>query len=308
MELRRLRHLMALAHEQHFGRAAERVNLSQSAFSRSIQALEDEAGTPLFERASNEVIPTAAGTFLIGRAQRLLADAHAMALELKQFKAAQRGRIAFGVGPFAGATLVPQLVCELRRRSPEVSMRVEISNWQVLLERLITEDLEFFVAEVRELPGDPRLLITALGRQRGGFYVRREHPLLERACLVKDVLEAGLLSVSLPGDVKRFLASKAEANADMATLLALECDDFSLLKTVAMATDSVLAATHMALQVELDQGLLVELTPKDLPEGHSELGLVQLRNREVSPLAAELIRGIEASLGRYGKAPRRRKR
>ena len=82
MEIRRLRHLVALAQEQHFARAAERVNLSQSAFSRSIQALEDEAGTLLFERAANQIRPTAPGRFLIGRAERLLADADAMISDL----------------------------------------------------------------------------------------------------------------------------------------------------------------------------------------------------------------------------------
>ena len=179
---------------------------------------------------------------------------------------------------------------------------MEISHWQVLLERLYAESLEFFVADARELPGDPRLLITPLGQQQGGFFVRADHPLSGHSCSVEDVLNAGLLSVSLPTDVKRFLASKSQSSAEAASLLALECDDFSLLKTVALSTDSVIVATRMALQSELDLGALVELFPTDLPEVHSELGLVRLRHRALSPLAKHLIEGIEASLSRYGKS------
>ena len=55
---RRLTHLIALAEEGSFARAAERVHLSQPALSRSIQALEDELGMKLFDRAARGVAMT----------------------------------------------------------------------------------------------------------------------------------------------------------------------------------------------------------------------------------------------------------
>jgi DNA-binding transcriptional LysR family regulator len=61
VELRRLQHLLALDDERHFGRAAERVHLSQPAFSRSIQAIEADLGLRLFERDIGDIRPTPAG-------------------------------------------------------------------------------------------------------------------------------------------------------------------------------------------------------------------------------------------------------
>lgn len=63
MDIKRLSHLLALADERHFGRAAERVHLSQPALSRSIQALESETNQRLFDRDSGDVRPTPAGSF-----------------------------------------------------------------------------------------------------------------------------------------------------------------------------------------------------------------------------------------------------
>lgn len=72
MDLRRLSHVVALADTLHFARAAEQVHLSQPAFSRSIQAVEDDLGIRLFDRETGDVRPTPAGAFVIKRARQLL--------------------------------------------------------------------------------------------------------------------------------------------------------------------------------------------------------------------------------------------
>ena len=61
LNLRQLQHLLLLADELHFARASERAFLSQSAFSRSIQALEESVGLRLFDRDLRLVRPTPSG-------------------------------------------------------------------------------------------------------------------------------------------------------------------------------------------------------------------------------------------------------
>src|SRR5215510_855386 len=61
MELRQLRYFVALAQELHFARAAQQLHLSQQALSFQIKQLEDELGTPLFERTTRRVELTPAG-------------------------------------------------------------------------------------------------------------------------------------------------------------------------------------------------------------------------------------------------------
>ncbi|WP_237716903.1 LysR family transcriptional regulator [Cupriavidus basilensis] len=206
MDLRRLSHVLALADALHFARAAERVHLSQPAFSRSIQAIETDLGIRLFDRDVGDVRPTPAGEFVIERARRLLFDARCLQRDVDLFRDSQLGDTAFGAGPFPAATLMPPALSELRRRYPKVALRVEASNWTQLLERLRAEDIEFFVADVRDLPEDPALEIRPLGTQHGFFYVRTSHPLAGRECTVADAWPYGVAATKLPSGLRAELA------------------------------------------------------------------------------------------------------
>ena len=75
MDLRRLKHLVTLADARNFGRAALLCHVSQSAFSRSVQAAEEELGLKLFDRGSLEVTCTDAGAFVV-RCQSVPRAAH----------------------------------------------------------------------------------------------------------------------------------------------------------------------------------------------------------------------------------------
>jgi LysR family hydrogen peroxide-inducible transcriptional activator len=76
--LRHLRYLIALGEELHFGHAAERCNVSQSALSKGMQELEALLGVTLAERTKRQVIITAIGREIIARARRTIAEAEAL--------------------------------------------------------------------------------------------------------------------------------------------------------------------------------------------------------------------------------------
>jgi DNA-binding transcriptional LysR family regulator len=72
VDLRQLDHFVAVAEEQNFTRAAQRVHIVQSALSTSIRGLEEELGTSLFRRGSRKVTLTPAGEVMLDRARRVL--------------------------------------------------------------------------------------------------------------------------------------------------------------------------------------------------------------------------------------------
>ena len=74
MDLKRWTHIVAVADRRSFVRAAEEVHLSQPALTRSIQAAEAELGLLLFDRGTQEVVPTPAGEFIVARARQLVFD------------------------------------------------------------------------------------------------------------------------------------------------------------------------------------------------------------------------------------------
>lgn len=289
MDLRHLGHLLALADERHFARAAERVHLSQPAFSRSIQAIERQLGMRLFDRESGEVRPTPAGSFLIAKARRLLFDARCVARDMTLYRDGQLGDTAFGVGPFPAATLAPRVLAELRSQHPEVGLRVEVSNWELLMARLGKEDIEFFVADVRSVPADPTLDIEALGRQSGRFYVRSGHPLGQGEHALSELWAYGVAATRLPDAVKAALAQLLGLPVGDMPRLALECDDVHLLRALAAGTETVLATTDAAVQEDVRPGILVPVKVRGLPHMYSEMGVVSLRNRTLSPMAQRAV-------------------
>lgn len=293
IDLRHLRHLVALADERHFARAAAQVHLSQPAFSRSIQAVERSVGLRLFERDSAGVRPTQAGDLMIERARRLLFDARCLGRDVDLYRDSQLGDMAFGVGPFPAATLMPRVLAELRARHPQVALRVHIDNWTLLLDRLRTEEIEFFVSDVRGVPEDAALQIQSVGRQNGHFYVRSGHPLAGTTCRLADVWRHGVAGTRLPQAVRAAFARLLGLPAGELPRLALECDDVALLTAVALSTDLVLATTDAAASARVALQELHEVTVRDLPALYSEMGVVSLRNRTPSPMAQRAIACIE---------------
>lgn len=106
-DLRQFRHFVALAEHGHYARAAEAVNLSQPALSRSIQALEGQLGCTLVERGSRGVALTAHGRLVLEHARRLLAGHRALHNAVSQLANLDSGELRLGGGPFPAARLLP---------------------------------------------------------------------------------------------------------------------------------------------------------------------------------------------------------
>ena len=91
IELRQLRYFVAVAEELHFGRAAARVHMSQSPLSRAIRELERDLGVVLFVRTTRRVELTAAGTALLARARRAIAEVDLAVADARRAARGARG-------------------------------------------------------------------------------------------------------------------------------------------------------------------------------------------------------------------------
>jgi DNA-binding transcriptional LysR family regulator len=286
MDLKRLKHLVALADTHNFGRAAAQCHLSQPAFSRSIQAAEEELGLQLFDRGTVDVTCTDAGAFVVERARKLVFDSRCLERDVSLYRERLIGDIALGVGPYPAATLVPQLLSELRLRFPGVNTRVEVNNAKYLAEHLRAEELDFYVADLRNVPTATDVVFTRIGQLSAGFYVREGHPLLSTSIPnAAALMPYGLASVHIPDPVLLLLAPLMGLAEGSRLPLAVECDDLNLLKTVALTTDTVLACADAGARQEVASGRLVRLRVLNLPTLYSDMGVVSLKGRSYSPMA-----------------------
>lgn len=286
MDLRRLKHLVALADTRNFSRAATQCHLSQPAFSRSVQAAEEELGLQLFNRNSPEVSCTDAGEFVVERARKLVFDSRCLERDVNLYRERLIGDLAFGVGPYPAATMLPGLLMELRTKFPGVNTRVEVNNAEYLAEHLRAEELDFFLANITLVPSAPDLTLTSIGRLSAGFYARPGHPLLKlRKIKAAALLSYGIASVRVPEAIRAMLGTLMGLGQGNLMPLAIECDDLNLLKTVSMTTDTLLACPDAGAMQEVQNGRLVHLDVSDLPPIFNEMGLFALKGRSHSPMA-----------------------
>ena len=120
VNLQRLRYFVAVADELHFGRAAERLNMSQPPLSQQIRLLERELDTALFDRSTRRVTLTDAGAFLYPEAVRLLAAADGVDRLMDQHRHGQAGTLRVGFVDSAAYEVMPRVLREYRRRWPRV--------------------------------------------------------------------------------------------------------------------------------------------------------------------------------------------
>lgn len=286
MDLKRLKHLVVLADTRNFGRAAEQCHLSQSAFSRSIQAAEDELGLQLFVRGTLDVRCTPAGEFVLERARKLLFENRCLERDLSLYRERLMGDLAFGVGPYPAATIVSGLLSDLRARYPQVKLRVEVNNAKYLVDHLRAEELDFYLADLRNVPEADDLECTRIGLLQAGFFVRKGHPVLSHTLVTgAEVLHYGLASVQVHESILQMLGPLMGLPQGTRMPLALECDDLSLLKKVTLETDTILACPLAGAQDEVAASRLVPIAVAGLPTLGSDLGVVALKGRSFSPLA-----------------------
>ena len=99
MDFQKLKHLLAVVEHGTFSRAAEAVNLSQPALSRSIQALETELGLPLLDRGTRRLRLTAYGACAVERARRMRHEETELQRELKRMHGGESGSLNIGLSP-----------------------------------------------------------------------------------------------------------------------------------------------------------------------------------------------------------------
>lgn len=162
MELRHLRYFLALADELHFGRAAQRLAISQPPLTVAIQQLEGDVGAPLFLRNSRGVQLTAAGHALVPAARATLEQAAQALNAARDAASGQVGRLHVA---FAGTMLyrgLPQMLRHFQATHPRLQLSLrELSSSEQIVE-LQNARLDAGFAHVAHAPdGLAELLVSS---------------------------------------------------------------------------------------------------------------------------------------------------
>jgi len=125
MDLRHLNYFLILAEELHFGRAAERLHISQPPLSRMIQQIENELGVLLFERTKRSVILTPAGLDFLQDAKQMILQMQTVKKRLAIYGQGETGTLRIG---YVGAVMhskLPSLLASFTKNLPHISLQFE---------------------------------------------------------------------------------------------------------------------------------------------------------------------------------------
>jgi DNA-binding transcriptional LysR family regulator len=125
IEVRQARYFLAVAEELHFGRAANRLNMSQPPLSQAIRQLERELGVRLLERTSRSVTLTDTGRVFADECRRLIGAARRAEDIAAQAEAGLYGTLRIGAVTLAFAETLPRIIARFRASRPGVRLNVE---------------------------------------------------------------------------------------------------------------------------------------------------------------------------------------
>jgi Transcriptional regulator len=286
MDLTRLQHIVALARTGNFSRAAEGVNVTQPALSRSIASFEARHGLRLFDRGRGGVVPTAAGRMVIAQAQAILGATRELEDSLDAHAAGEVGNVALGLGPLAACLLMPDLARALLAARPRLRLQLAIKTPAALLEDLATDRVEFVLAA--PWPNDDfiNFEIEPITSLPLAFVTRAEHPLAGRANLRRAELS------SYP-----FASAIENVDGSMTGEVGgVTCDNYHILRETALATDCIWLTSPIIIANEIARGQLVMLDMDERGRIDNEIALIRRRGRTPSPAALAVVADARALL------------
>lgn len=298
MNLRQLEHLLAVADSGSFSRAAEQQHITQSALSRSIQALEAQLDERLIDRVgkSNELTPF--GHAVAARARRLVLDAAELVRSAELLRKGDLGALRIGLGSGPSAILMRPFLAYMAHAHPGVELSISPGATELQVPQLRQREFDALVVDIHRITPAPDLVIEDMGQMRGGFICRAGHPLRASGAPVtfEELRRYPLASIPVSATVARALIARYGPSADPQASVTLRCDDLQGLLDAVQASDAVCLCIVGAAMTRIRAGQLVELTTVPALNVNGHFAFVTLAGRTAVPALAIFRRFVAEHL------------
>jgi LysR family transcriptional activator of glutamate synthase operon len=288
MEIRQLRYLEAVARHRHFTNAADELHIAQSALSHQVRQLEDELGVELLRRTTRSVQPTEAGELVAARARTVLAETEALRGEIDELRGLVRGQVTVGAMLFGGELDIPAILASFTSTFPDVEIGLREGTAQRMVEMLRGGNLDIaFALEVEPPDGLERLQLST---EELALAMSPDHTLVGEGPLSLDALAGHRLIAFQQGSSTRAVVDAALAQAGVAPRIALEANDFALVRSLVARGIGLAILPRSFLE---RQGVPISFRPL-APALRMTVALWWRRGRRLSPAARAFIEFVGA--------------
>jgi DNA-binding transcriptional LysR family regulator len=288
MTLEQLRIFIAVAEKQHVTQAARELNLTQSATSAAIAALEARYGIKLFDRVGRGIVLTQTGRDFLDEARGVVARAKAAAQVLNDLAGLKRGSLTLAASQTVGNYWLPPRIQGFQRIHPGIDLQVTIANTEQVAQAVhlgdadlgfVEGDVDDPVLSARKIDGDQ--LIVVVGRSHPWVSQSRIAPkslsttgwvLREKGSGTRAMFEAAIRKFGVkPSDLKVTL----ELPSNEAIRAAVEAGDCATAISNLVVDHSLAAGTLHRVRIELPKRSFFVLRHKERYQSHAEKALLQ---------------------------------
>lgn len=270
-----------------FSKAAERLNMSQPALSRRIQALEDVIGAPLLERTTRHVAPTALGRSFAPMAQRLLSEFEEQLIGLTDSKRSQSGQIILACVPTAAFYFLPRAIEKFNKTYPNIRFRILDLSANDGLEAVARGEAEFGINFMGV--SDSQLSFTPLMEDPFVLACRKDHRLARRRRIDwTDLAGESIIGVSRASG-NRILLENALAKIDVSLRFQYEVNH--LTTSLGLVERGLGLSVLPRMAAPSNNHPIITIRPLGLPIVQRTIGIVARHVARLSP-AAERFRAL----------------
>jgi DNA-binding transcriptional LysR family regulator len=303
---RRLQHLLALIEHAHFGRAAQSLDISQPALTKSIQALESELGVQLIDRKHGAIGPTVFGEVVIQRSQRMMTEEDELRREIRLLAGLELGSMKVALGPYPSVTSGYAAIARLVAAHPGIHVTAHVAGWREVASQVAVRTVDIGIAETRSLEGEEQFATELLGQHYARIFCRPGHPVLRRGpVLPGEILDFPWVATRLPArmadSLPRSLGMAGTRDPRTGDFVpAVEIDVPMQLSAFLSGSDALVLASLAIMEADLLAGraMLVQMSG---PEFRSAYGFIYLKDRLLSPATQAYMAEVRAVEREFGE-------
>ncbi|MDO9131634.1 MAG: LysR family transcriptional regulator [Hydrogenophaga sp.] len=272
-------YLDAVARAGSIRKAAEKLHVASTALNRMILELEEQAGTPLFERLPRGVRLTAAGEVLVHTVRRSLSDLRSAQSQIEQLRGLVRGTVRLGCAESVATDLVPSAIVQYQSQHPGVQFQVVSGVTNHLVQLLGQDEVELVLVH-DPAPSDDLQVISRLHQPLCAM-VRPDHPLAERSSLRLTDCQQYPVALGDRSFGSRRLLDAVMARSRITLRPMIEASTVQLLKEFTRQTGAISFQFEIGTLQEARRGELVSIPLVDAALGRSELVLAVREGRRL---------------------------
>lgn len=272
-------YLDAVARAGSIRKAAEKLHVASTALNRMILELEEQAGTPLFERLPRGVRLTAAGEVLVHTVRRSLSDLRSAQSQIEQLRGLVRGTVRLGCAESVATDLVPSAIVQYQAQHPGVQFQVVSGVTNQLVQLLGQDEVELVLVH-DPAPSDDLQVISRLHQPLCAM-VRPDHPLAGRSSLRLTDCQQYPVALGDRSFGSRRLLDAVMARSRITLRPMIEASTVQLLKEFTRQTGAISFQFEIGTLQEARRGELVSIPLVDAALGRSELVLAVREGRRL---------------------------